>query len=100
MKLEKAIASYEKTLKQFPDCADGHALYAQVTGYLKPELNFSYNRFHFGIIINEPLHKKTNKMLRRKQRRRSACNREADHRLWFGSQFRTFEVVQNFNIKG
>ena len=30
MKLEKAIESYEKTLKRFPKCADGHALYAQV----------------------------------------------------------------------
>jgi hypothetical protein len=31
MKLEKAIKSYEDTLKRFPDNADGHALYAQVT---------------------------------------------------------------------
>ena len=40
LKLEKAIASYEKTLKQFPDCADGHALYAQVSINLKEEKLF------------------------------------------------------------
>lgn len=29
-KLEKAIKSYEETLKRFPNSADAHALYAQV----------------------------------------------------------------------
>lgn len=31
LKLEKAIKSYEDTLKKFPQNADGHALYAQVS---------------------------------------------------------------------
>ena len=52
MKLEKAIESYEKTLKRFPKCADGHALYAQVGSFVLfdlilyvPSTIFQLNRY-------------------------------------------------------
>lgn len=49
MKLEKAIKSYEDTLKRFPKNADGHALYAQVRDMQEDRHNYIHFSINFKV---------------------------------------------------